>query len=530
MDAFGKSIATHGKEGGVQEVEQVQNANKQLAMEQQKAQREGNLVDAQIKHTQALTNMTVAQIELNKQNAPLEHQKLVIDNQKSLYDLYVNQLHINPIFAVPIVEGQATGDHMNAISAKANGDLVGNTVLPVHDEKSGGSGNSYGFSYDSLRRVNIPMEQAGPVLQNLQNQIDLAKGVLPNGDKDPAVQAAQGKLDVMKKGSSVNGYDFFVFDNQVQGQILSRVANQKAVSDFQEKQAQATKAKQEADPLFKLENDPSALSGEKASAAIPQLQAKLQDPNTSAEDKVRATRLLAVASSAHARFLQDTVSKANADQQAKQGDPAAAGAMLAKGDLTLSDLKTRGMTPKFIMDATNAAQKVDPSYRPADEVIAEKVANSPEQTKFFGSANSLIAKGGTLDQVVAQGARLPNHTFPFFNKIADAKNYQGGSPEVAAYMQTALAAADDYAKVVGGGQGTEGMQLKFLNALNASQNQGQRIDVVNSMRQGVGSQVKERIGNNQFLDRLYGYGLKNIPGAVTFDPTKDFHPIAKAGQ
>ena len=70
--------------------------------------------------------------------------------------------------------------------------------------------------------------------------------------------------------------------------------------------------------------------------------------------------------------------------------------------------------------------------------------------------------------MVEAGAKLPNHTFPIFNKVADAKNYQSGNPQVAAYMQTALGAADDYAKVLGGGTGTEGMQLKILNAMNAS--------------------------------------------------------------
>jgi hypothetical protein len=517
MSAFAKSAATGGREGGPEEVEQVLNQRKEMALKQQDSQRASTLADAQIKHTQALTNATIAQTQINTMNAPEEHQKLVMDNQKALYDLYVNVLHINPLFAVPIVQGQTTDAHMSALNAKAGGDLVGNTVLPVHDDKPGGPGTSHGFSFDQLRQVNIPIEQAGPVLANLQNQITLAKSVLPDGEKDPAIQAAQGKLDVMKKGGSVNGYDFYVFDNQVQAQILSRVANQQAISEFQQKQAAATKAKQEADPLFKLENDPSSLSGEKTSAAIPQLQAKLQDPATSPQDKVRATRLLAVAQSAHTWFLQDTIQKANAEQQAKQGDPAAAGAMLAKGDLTLSDMKTRGMTPKFILDATKAAQAIDPKYNPADEMIAEQVAKSPHANQFFGSANSLISKGGTLDQVVAAGAKLPNAQLPIFNKISDAVNYESGHPEVAAYMQTALGAADDYAKVLGGGTGTEGMQLKILNAMNAAQNQDQRTSVVNAMRGAVNSQVESRIGNNKFLQRLYGYAL---PGAQAAAPAE----------
>ncbi len=263
----------------------------------------------------------------------------------------------------------------------------------------------------------------------------------------------------MKKGSSVNGYDFYIFNNAVQNQITARVSGQQAVSDFQEKQAKAKEAQQKADPLFKMENEPGEMAGEKSSAAIPLLQNKLSDSATAPQDKIRASRLLAQAQQAHARFQQDQLQKANAEQLAKQGDPKAAGAMLASGDLTLADMKTRGMTPKFILDSTAAAKATNPKYNPADEVIAEQVAKSPQSGQFFGSANSLISKGGTLDQLVEQGAKLPNHNWPVFNKVADAKNYATGHPEVAAYLMTALGTADDYAKVVGGGQPSEHMQM-----------------------------------------------------------------------
>ena len=246
MNAFGRSLATHGREGGATEVQQYQAQQQQMKLQQQQADQQKQLAEAGLKHTQALTNMTIAQTEINKMNAPVEHQKLVIDNQAKLYDLFVNTLHVNPMFAVPIIEGQSTEDHTNALATSAKGDLVNNTVIPVHDEKVGGSGNSYGFSYDQLRKVNVPVEQAGAVLQNLQNQVDYARQTLPNGDKDPAVLAAQGQLNTVKSGKQVNGYDFFVLDNMIQSKLLQRVANNQAVSDFQKKQADAAKAQADA--------------------------------------------------------------------------------------------------------------------------------------------------------------------------------------------------------------------------------------------------------------------------------------------
>jgi len=512
MDAFGKSIATGGREGGVGEVIQARQEERKMKLEEAASTRAGALADAQLKHTQALTNATIAQTEINKMNAPVEHQNMVIGNQKALYDLYVNVLHVNPLFAVPIVQGQTTDAHMNAIDQKAGGDLVGHTVIPVHDDTVGGNGTSYGFGYDQLRKVNIPIELAAGVITNLQNQINLAKGVLPDGEKDPAIQAAQGKLDVMKKGSAVNGYDFFVFDNQVQSQILSRVNNQQTMAKFQEEQAKAKSAAQAADPLFKMENEPGEMAAEKSSAAIALLQNKITDPSTTPQDKVRSARLLSQAVTAHALHQQDQIQKANADQAAKQGDPKAAGRLLNTGDVTIADLKTRGMTTKWLMDAIAAAKAENPKYNPADELIAENVAKSPAQNTFFASANSLIAKHGTLDQLQANYNKLPNGQFPAFNKMADYTSYAEGHPEMAGFMQTAIGAADDYAKVMGGGQGSDSARLEILHSFAASHSPEQMKAAIDSARMAVGSQVKERIGTNKFLDRQYGYGLDNVPG------------------
>lgn len=527
MDAFAASAATQGKEGGVEEVQRFKAQQQNMALKAKADQREQSQSDAMIKAEQARTNMTIAQTTILQHNAPAEYDKLVNENRAALYDLYVNKLKINPVFSQAIIEGQDTGAFMNSLSSKLNGDLVNNTAIPVHDNgKLGGAGAAHVFGFDALRKTNVPTDMLAPTLQTLQSQIDMAKSVLPNGENDPAVKVAQGQLAVLKKGATINGADFYNLNNNMVASLMSRVENQRQIGAFQKDQAEAVKAKQAADPLFKLENEPGELSGEKSSAAIPQLQSKLTDPNTAPADKIRASRLLAVAQSAHARYLQDVTAKENASQQAKQGDPKGAAPLLASGDLTLADLKTRGMTPKYITDVIAETKKLDPKYNPADEMAAESVAKSPTQVQFFGSANSLIAKGGTLDQVVDAGSKLPDHKLPLFNKLADAQNYATGHPEVAAYMQTALGAADDYAKVLGGGTGTEGMQMHILNAMNASQNQQQRTAVVSAMKNAVNSQVTERIGTNKFLMRRYGYALPgNQPAAAAFDPKTDFKPI-----
>src|ERR1700676_4473956 len=86
------------------------------------------------------------------------------------------------------------------------------------------------------------------------------------------------------------------------------------------------------------------------------------------------------------------------------------------------------------------------------------------------STNSLIDKGGTLDQLTTRGKALDNTQFPVINTYKDLLAYNAGGSTLAAYKTTLLGVADDYAKVMGGGQGTDSARNdlvhNFTNALN----------------------------------------------------------------
>jgi hypothetical protein len=196
--------------------------------------------------------------------------------------------------------------------------------------------------------------------------------------------------------------------------------------------------------------------------------------------------------------------EANARQAAAQGDPAVAGQLLANGSLTLADLKTRGSTPQFIEQATLAAQKIDKTYNPADEIISEHIAKSPAMNQFFGSANSLIGKGGTLDQLETLGRKIPQHDFPVLNTVDDWQKLARGKGPLAGYAATALGVADDYSKVMGGGQGSDTSRDQALTLFGKASSPEQRADAIAATRDAVQSQRDQRIGNNKFLKREYG--------------------------
>ncbi len=224
--------------------------------------------------------------------------------------------------------------------------------------------------------------------------------------------------------------------------------------------------------------------------------------------------------------MQLAYAEAQARQQAAQGDPNVAGQLLANGSLTLADLKTRGSTPQFIENATLAAQKVKPTYNAADEVIAEQVAKSPAANQFFGSSNSLISKGGTLDQLSQLGKNIPQHDFPVLNTVDDWQQLARGKGPLAAYAATALGAADDYGKVMGGGNASDTARNSALALFAKAASPEQRAQAIAATRNAVKSQRDSRIGNNQFLKRQYGAEIGGDEGVGTIfarDPQGKLH-------
>lgn len=220
----------------------------------------------------------------------------------------------------------------------------------------------------------------------------------------------------------------------------------------------------------------------------------------------------------------------NAQRQAlSQGDPRAAGQLLVNGDATLSELKSRGATPEFIAKTLYAAHQLSGGQYNAQSAEAQfNVAKSPANVAFFGSAKSLTDKGGTLDQLQKAGNALPGNQIPAFNSIADWEKAATGSGPLAHYAATALGVADDYSKVMGGGQGSDTSRLQALNIIKANASPEARNSALAGIRDAVNSQQASRIGNNTVMGRMYGAPQQQSNAPSGF-PTKGTHKTNSHG-
>jgi hypothetical protein len=286
------------------------------------------------------------------------------------------------------------------------------------------------------------------------------------------------------------GLDQFSKTYLAQSEIAQQ-AHQQAMTEQAHAEAQKIRASTDpGSPLYSPSPAAVAMGTAPGASQIQAGEAKLAGQKAGAEAAARQPYELSLA---------------RQRQALSQGDPNAAAQLLVSGDATLSELKARGATPDFIANTLNAAHQLSGGKYNAQSADAQfSVAKSPTNVAFFGSAKSLTDKGGTLDQLAAAAKDIPGGLIPAFNSIADWEKAATGSGPIAKYASLALGVADDYSKVMGGGQGSDSSRMQALNLVGAKQSPEQRAGSISGIRGAVGSQTNSRIGNNPVLKRMYG--------------------------
>jgi hypothetical protein len=206
--------------------------------------------------------------------------------------------------------------------------------------------------------------------------------------------------------------------------------------------------------------------------------------------------------------LHDATALKAAEQAIADGDPRAAAQLLVNGDVAPAQLIS-SRKPAFADAAFTAAKQMKPGWNAQKADADYSVAKSPAQVAFFGSAKSLTDPGGTLDQLKAAAKDIPQNEIPIFSTVADAIKASTGSGPIAKYAALTLGVADDYSKVMGGGQGSDTSRTQAMNIIAAKQSPEQRDASIEGIRGAVGSQTNSRIGNNPVLQKMYGNAVQS---------------------
>lgn len=311
------------------------------------------------------------------------------------------------------------------------------------------------------------------MLTNKIHGFDINGEPLKHDDLPTYISTTQTQRDAMaKNGASDN--QLKTLDNMLGIYKANLSALDSHAADVKQKDTQA---------VNNANNSPESIAGDAAKAGA---IAKAQQPFKEAEARMQ--------------------------QAVKDGDPTSAGKMLASGDVAPSQIiSTRN--PEFAQKAFAAAKAADPNYNPQRAEGEFKVASSPTNNNFFASAKSLTDPKGTLDQLESAYKQLPNGQIPKLNKLADWTSAAKGEGATAGFAQTALGVADDYAKVMGGGQGSDSAREEMLKSFSMASSPKQMEAAIEGARAAIGSQMQSRIGSNKAMGRMYG---DNIPQPSQF--------------
>jgi hypothetical protein len=363
-------------------------------------------------------------------------------------------------------------------ATKAKGDLIAGALSPLTDA------------------TKVPDAQLAQTLTSTVQDL-VSKQLL-----DP--QHAQAATQLLQSGNPQQirtGIDQFVKTGMAQSQILQDAHTE----------AQTAQAKAEADKIH-ASTDPTSPLYSPSPAAVAMGTAPGAQQIQAGEVKQAAAK---AGAEENAR-MPGEMALARQRQVLSQGDPNAAAQLLVNGDATLGELKARGATPEFIEKTLTAAHQISGGKYNAQAAEADfQVAKSPAQVAFFGSAKSLTDPGGTLEQLGNAGKLLPQSQVKALNTIADWEKAATSNGPLAHYAATALGVADDYAKVMGGGVGSDSSRQAALDLAKANAGPNARAGAIQGIRDSVNSQVNSRIGNNAVLGRMYGSPASSSSGMVT---------------
>lgn len=503
LSGAGTALATHGREGGAEEVQQIMGARQQGQIQKQEAATAQRNAQIQQQLMVASNNHTLAQNVLFMATLPnyITEEDLKVRGEKlgqisSAQDIRTKALqdfiqtgdqaaYQNTLSQLDQTGGGAAAAPGAAPLAGGLPPTPGASVAPAAAGAAPASGVPAAGGAAPANVAPVSASGIPPVaVASWKNSVDAASNAYP---EDPSIKQAAAVLASPQSSP------------QQMAMAAASARNRMSALDAGVKSRQEQETVDANSTVGKL-STPEALANAGAQAAI---YAKIADPTTSTTDRARLQLLLPQAAVAQQNAERIKQQEARNTQLISQGDPDLAGKLLADHTLTLDELKSRQVTPQFIVSAVKAAQKYDPTFRAPEAAAQAKIAGAPANQQFFGNTDSLLIKGGTLDQLQEAGNHISQDDWKILNKAKNWGELESGGAGISAYAMKAIGVADDFAKVIGGSTGSDTSRAMVLSTIDPSQSPAQRAAAVQAARGVVTSQRNGRIGTNPYLKEMY---------------------------
>ena len=183
-------------------------------------------------------------------------------------------------------------------------------------------------------------------------------------------------------------------------------------------------------------------------------------------------------------------------------------AQLAEGDLDPSQVPKRGNANIAISQLANlySQEKYGKPFSPAQAQIDFNYAHDPQTQNLMKNLQTLTGDGknpGTLDILRQKAAALGNATLPALNDIKQWASLESGHPQLVGFRTAALDAVDMYAKVMGGGTGTDKGRDMASQLMQKNFSPAQFNEAFSTLQQTLNSRQGAIVGGNRYMAKQY---------------------------
>lgn len=187
-------------------------------------------------------------------------------------------------------------------------------------------------------------------------------------------------------------------------------------------------------------------------------------------------------------------------------NPSSLPVMLVDGNMDPSQLSKRSKDYDAKLQLANqySLQRYGKPFNIAQATNDFKYAQNTQTQNTLKMINGMTEPGGSIAiaQKAAQG--LPEHWFTPVNKLFNASRTISGNPAETNFHAAMLGLADEYSKIMGGGQPTDTGRQQALDILKSSYSKGQINGGIGILLNDIAARKKAIIGTNSYLMRQYG--------------------------
>jgi hypothetical protein len=179
---------------------------------------------------------------------------------------------------------------------------------------------------------------------------------------------------------------------------------------------------------------------------------------------------------------------------------------LVEGGMDPSQLSKRSADYNAKLEAASAYSlaKYGKPFDIAQAGTDYKQANNPQVQGMLKMVGAMSAPNGELAIAVNAAKALPQLNSSLVNKIFNISETQFGSPAATNFHTAMIGFSDLYAKVMGGGVGTDALRQSAMDVLKDGYSRGQIAGSINVLQQQIEARKSQMIGANPYLKKQFG--------------------------